>query len=51
MPIFVDFNFHRQLVNLTFMLRNLVFTFSTIKNYLIKQLYNINLRKIPIQHG
>ena len=28
-----------------------MFTFSTIKSKLIKQLYSINLRRLPIQHG
>ena len=32
------------------LLKNLMFTFSTIKCELIKQLYNINLRRLPIQH-
>ena len=49
--IVINFNFHRQLVPLTFILRNLMFAFSKIISQLIKQLYNMNLRKLPIQHG
>ena len=47
----INVNFYLELVHLTFILRNLMFSFSTIKSELIKQLYNINLRRLPSQHG
>ena len=49
MPL-INVDFCLELVHLTFMLRNLLFIFSTIKCELIKQLYNINLRRLPSQH-
>ena len=40
-----------ELVHLTFILRNLMGFFLTIQCDLIKQLYDINLRRLPSQHG
>ena len=28
-----------------------MFTFSTVKSKLMKQFYNLNLHRLPIQHG
>ena len=49
--IYMYVNFYQELVHLTFILRNLMFILSTIKCELIKQLYDINLWRLPSQHG
>ena len=38
-------------VNITIIFRNLIFVCITIKDKLIKHLYNSHLRKLPIAHG
>ena len=40
-----------MLVHVTVIFRNLIFVCITIKDKLIKHLYNSHLRKLPIAHG
>ena len=40
-----------KLVHVTVIFRNLIFVCITIKDKLIKHLYNSHLRKLPIAHG
>ena len=44
-------NFYQELNYLTFILRILVFIFSTNKSKFLKEFYSMYLRKLPSQHG
>ena len=43
-------NFYQILVHVSVIFRNLIFVCITIKDKLIKHLYNSHLRKLPIAH-
>ena len=47
----INVNFYQILVHVTVIFRNLIFVCITIKDKLIKHLYNSHLRKLPIAHG
>ena len=56
MCVIVDFksinvDFYQTLVHVRVIFRNLIFVCITIKDKLIKHLYNSHLRKLPIAHG
>ena len=47
----INVNFYQILVHVTVIFRNLIFVCITIKDKLIKHLYNSHLRKLPTTHG
>ena len=52
MCVIVDYvNFYQILVHVTVIFRNLIFVCITIKDKLIKHLYNSHFPKLPIAHG
>ena len=47
----INVNFNQILVHVTVIFRTLTFVYITIKDKLIKHLYDRHLRKLPIAHG
>ena len=49
--VLINVNFYQILVHVTVIFRDLIFVCITIKDKLIKHLYNSHLQKLTIAHG